>query len=635
MKVLSIVKAVILTSISTFGFQALSGPAQPVVGGKVPNPGLSSGFTVRPTSVIDCAGIAAWAYNSCIKPASLNLGCDKVRRDTEADCQSLSSSGRSPYVVTVYEDGSFAPAELFIEDGDTVLWSFYKRGEAIIPVDLDFIPVNQVTGKPAASVCKAYKAYDPQDPNEFIGPMRRAVSGIFVLNPERSPGDENIPATIEPILRDADFTGALLRVKWSDVHHGPGVFDWSYLDQQIEEVVANGKMYSIVFKAGQKCAKQGGTQVCDGTPDWIFDTSVAEASAATALELMSAPSFPDPGSCGVPRTLGSPADPNYRTHYFELLEAVAQHLMEKNAWYQSLAYIKPSGANLFSAENRLPNQCWSPTGSGLTDDECNCVPPGQGTSAKAKPCICNPRVWSVEGSYTPAALYEFYSLQTALLARAFPDKDMSYMLIQAGFPIVNNAGEYEGQDVVDEAGNYSTVPVPARVPTFPLPGGVEQTVQIMQRGFEEHGYRFAVQHNALKDDGTPNNQVENANRTGLFTGYQTVNSLGTSDELGRALADALEYNAVFVEVYQKDLADDNSAVTNFDGKSLGTWDGLFHQQRRDDEFRVKAGDPFPFVHGHTFRRTDPSAGNNQTMKYVLSPRCTENPQVGKIHILPK
>ncbi len=82
--------------------------------------------------------------------------------------------------------------------------------------------------------------------------------------------------------------------------------------------------------------------------------------------------------------LGSPADPNYRLHYFNLLKAAARHIRERNAWYRALAYVKPSGANLFSHENRLPNNC-----------EAQCE-------------VCNPQVWAEQGDYTPTALYEFY-----------------------------------------------------------------------------------------------------------------------------------------------------------------------------------------------------------------------------------
>lgn len=592
----------------------------------------------RRTGAANCEGVADWAYEFCsAQNNSTDADCNKVKRDTEADCLSLSQKDALPHVVSVYADGTFAPDELYIKDGDTVLWSFYNRGESILPIDLAFTPVDE-TGNPSPAVCTAYKAYDPDDPNEFTGPMRRAVSGIFLLNPERDPGSTEIPDAINPALHDADFTGVFLRFSWSDVHIGPGTYNWEYLDHQVNEAVQNNKMFSLTFKAGQTCGRSGRTKVCVGTPDWIFDSDITGASAANALQLKGAPTFPSSGSCGTAMQLGSPADPNYRAHYFELLKAVATHLMENNAWYQSLAYIKPSGANLFSAEARLPNRCWSNTDSGLTTDKCDCTEPMRGTPPPEGACVCNPQVWSVEGKYTPAALNEFYSLQDSLLAREFPEKDMSYMLIQAGFPIVNDAGEYEGQNVVDNNGNYSPSVISDRAPVFPLPESTEQTEQIIMRGAEEQGSRFAVQHNGLRELGhAPNRWVHNlANQQlGLFTGYQTRNDLADPDIVGSTFKNALEYDAVFIEVYQKDLVnDDGSAVTSFDGESLGTWDNEFHAQRRKNKFRAKANDPFPFVYGHTFHRTLSSTNGNQTLKYIVTPWCKENPRVGTIHIAP-
>lgn len=617
--------AAILSIVSASCWNAASWSQPPLN----PTPVTPTNPPGRNVSAANCQGIAAWAYSSCVGPLRDLPGCDKVQADTSADCEALAGKG-AVHVVSVYEDGSFAPSELTIASGDTVLWSFYDRGESVIPVDLPAIPINPATGKPAASVCEANRPWDGDDPNEFTGPMPLAVSGIFLLNPERSPGDDSLPAPVEPSLVEEDFTGIALRIKWSDIHTGPGEFDWTYLDHLVGEIVDQGRLYSLVIKAGQKCR----AGICDGTPEWIFDPEMTGASAATNVDVMSAGTFPKEGSCGVPRTLGSPADANYRIHYFEMLEAVAVHLKEKNSWYRSLAYIKPSGANLFSGENRLPNQCWSPTGSGLTADECDCKPPNARGRRALPPCVCNPQVWSVQGNYTPASLYDFYSLQTALLVREFPQKTMSYMLIQAGFPRVNNAGEYEGQEVVDTEGNYVRAPNPARAPLHPLPGGVEQTKVILERGFEEHGYRFAVQHNALKDDGEPNTHVDRAARNGQFTGYQTVNNLETAEQLGESLGEALDYGAAFVELYQKDLTDGTSAIPLFAGASLASWDGQFHAGRREEAFRENGGDPFPFVHGRTFTHTNPGT-DAQSLQYVILPGCERTPQVGLIHIQPE
>ena len=83
--------------------------------------------------------------------------------------------------------------------------------------------------------------------------------------------------------------------------------------------------------------------------------------------------------------LGGPADETYRYYYGLLLTAVAEHIKDRNDWYRALAYVKPSGMNLFSAENRLPNRCVDgPT-------------PGR-RAANANQCACNTQVWAEQGA---------------------------------------------------------------------------------------------------------------------------------------------------------------------------------------------------------------------------------------------
>jgi len=56
--------------------------------------------------------------------------------------------------------------------------------------------------------------------------------------------------------------------------------------------------------------------------------------------------------------------------------------------------------------------------------------------------------------------------QTALLASEFPNKTMSYALIQEGFPLVSNSGAYEKSDGTSSGG--------------PLPGGRQMSVSQRQ-----------------------------------------------------------------------------------------------------------------------------------------------------------
>jgi len=539
------------------------------------------------------------------------------------------------HTVMMKPDGSFEPQWTYIHDGDTVKWQFSARTDAIIPVN----PIDSLTVS-----CSAYKPYDSTDPNEFTGPMPRAASGIFTLGPDepgfvietlgapgascnynQAPdkvGNQYLCNTGEPYAtmdwtwQNPNLTGVFIRLRWNEVNPGPGVYDWTAMDREIEKAVRNGKLYSLSFKAGSK-----------GTPLWIFDPAIAGANAVKRLTFRDAGDEDEPG-CGPLMDLGSPADPNYRTLYFDLWKAAARRIRERNAWYRALAYVKPSGANLFSHENRLPKHC-----------EPNCA-------------ICNPQVWAEQGNYTPNALYEFYSQQHAMLAAEFPDKDISYQLIQDGFPLVNNNGEYKE-------------PL-----TSPLPRGAEQTETILMRGASEHGLRFVVQHNGLGPkpqdrtiprppcpnegihpavppfgevgSGCPNRWVLQAGERGQVTGFQTNNASGVSNpiELESTLQNAWDNSdAIFVEIYEQEFWEAETAGPvlnpNASGRTIGDWANLFHERRRND-WASKIPDPFSLTHSHVFKRTIDSQTDSQLFYYVNGSKCGvgNTTHFGAIVILP-
>jgi len=536
------------------------------------------------------------------------------------------------HTVMVKPDGSFEPKWTYIHDGDTVKWQFSARTDAIIPVN----PIDSLTVS-----CSAYKPYDPTDPNEFTGPMPRAASGIYTLGPD-GPGfviktrgtpnpscayndaparvgnqylcETDTPyATMNWTWQNPNLTGVFIRLRWDETNPAPGVYDWTAMDREIEKAVRSGKVYSLSFKAGSK-----------GTPQWTFDPAIAGANVVKRLTFQD---DDDEGGCGIVMNLGSPADPNFRKLYFDLWKAAAQRIRSRNAWLRALAYVKPSGANLFSHENRLPNSC-----------ESN--------------CICNPQVWAEQGHYTPKALYEFYSLQTAMLAAEFPNKDMSYMLIQAGFPLVNDSGEYKE-------------PL-----TMPLPGGTEQTEKIIAQGKREHGLSFVVQHNGLgpkpqdrrppqppcpnegihpavgpfegAGSGCPNKWVLEAGERGQVTGFQTNNAKGvaTPVELESTFRNAWDNSdAIFVEIYEQLFwaAEVAGPVLdpNATGRTTGEWAEAFHQRRRDF-WAGKIPEPFPLTHSHVFKRTINSPTANQLFYYINPSKCgTDNTaKFGAIVILP-
>src|ERR1051325_6135475 len=402
--------------------------------------------------------------------------------------------------VKVNADGSFSPAVVTIAAGDTVQWTLSGAGDSIIPINWD--------GK-SAGFCSAVRPYSAGDPNEFTGPMPVAASGIFTLSPldfsyvvepaknlcsagtlpAATVGGEMlcrrstpIGATLDTTWQDPALTGVFIRLLWNQVQTAPGTadasFDFTLLDREINKAVKNGKLYSLGIKAGD-----------DGTPSWLF------ANGVTPLQLQDSGSD-DTAACGSRMPLGNPTGVAYQNRYFDLLRKVAAHVKSRADWYRALAYIKPSGANLFSHENRLPKRCEAG-------------------------CVCNTQVFAEHG-YTPTGLYAFYQAQTSLLASEFPGKTMNYALIQEGFPRVSNSGAYEKSDGTSSGGA--------------LPGGTDQTQGISEGGRATHGLAFSVAHNGLmtkKTDncltningvGCPNKFVLQEGLEGQVTGWQTTNA---------------------------------------------------------------------------------------------------------------
>jgi hypothetical protein len=560
--------------------------------------------------------------------------------------------------VTVGADGSFTPSSLRIREGDVVEWTLPARTTAIVAA----------TSPPADGECPVPRAYVAGDRANFTGPMPFAPGGLFVMSPlergfrvERGrcsagpvlarAGDDALCATgtpfgaMESTWSDPQATGVFIRLLWNRTHIAPGSadasFDFTELDREVEQAVRHGKLYSLGFKAG-----------VDGTPAWIFSTppaaaapgrgerggragrgaarrgagepSTSTAAPAAATGGVTRLTFQDAMNgggrgCGQQMDLGSPTDPMFQKHYFDLLTKVAAHLRARSDWYRALAYIKPSGANLISHENRLPNGCQAG-------------------------CICNTQVFA-EAGYTPARLYDFYRQQFALLAREFPDKPMSYALIQDGFPLATDAGGWEQANRQSSDGR-------------PLPRGAVQTETILEIGQAAHKTRFVVQHNGLQPQppagtcpnenrhparppyaavgtGCPNRWVLRAGADGdHVTGYQTNNAQGVSNpaELQSALSNAwVNSDASFVEVYEERFWEATRAggAVPPGGRTLGQWADVFHERRRA-MFR-DLPDPFPRTHRHTFRRA--GAGRSETVYYFDPSTCrAPGAQVGTIVI---
>ncbi len=371
--------------------------------------------------------------------------------------------------VRVNPDGTFSPQVTYAKSGDTVRWDGLTRTDSVVAV-------NGAGGYPA--MCTAR---EPFSAGSLTGPASFAPSGVFTLSPldkgfaettaagcpgglpPTSVGDngkrlcvaggayeETMPST----WASPNTTGVFIRLLWRDVNPRAGVYDFTVLQRELEQAVKNGKVFSLGIKAGS-----------DGTPDWIFSTN-ADGSARAGggggvprLKLEDVGGTGVSTKCGADMDMGNPTKATYKQLYFAMLTELAKVIKTRGDWYRALGYIKLSGANLISHENRLPNECTAG-------------------------CVCNPGVFAGDG-YRPSGLYAFYDEQAALMKALFPGKAMSYALIQDGFPLVNESGGYELSN--GASSNASA-----------LPEGTEQTRAIMDRGQAAQGLSFVVQHNGVK-----------------------------------------------------------------------------------------------------------------------------------------
>jgi plastocyanin len=446
--------------------------------------------------------------------------------------------------ITVNPDGTFTPNQVAIQAGESVQWTNLSRTDAIVQIaDPSLFPNSDPCG---VLDDELDHVFDGNDPNEFTGPRREAVSGIFALSQNEAgfvqrpstetcacetarepctprqvnsldgnsyklcPGEGAPFEVLDATWSNPDLTGVILRLNWSDIQvvddlTGEIEFHWDDLDREMNRAVESGKLFTLDVRAGK-----------GGTPDWIFDTYEGPAGPGPVSPL----GFKDWGSerappgndCGFTMVLGSPVDPSYRELYTAMLDALAAHVASDSRWFQALAHVKLSGANFISSEARLPNRCYDGDGDGVLDIITD--PRGQ-----TDRCLCNSRTWAqAEPEYTPAGLYEYYRVVGNTVFNAFfQRKSLGYQLIQAGFPRVESATNFEGDALQDQNGN--DLLSPPGVASDDINGFI-QTETVLQEGREGRfvdptgattdpvaARLFVPQHSGLgrlpEDDGRP------------------------------------------------------------------------------------------------------------------------------------
>ena len=379
----------------------------------------------------------------------------------------------------------------------------------------------------------------------------------------RSPDLANYGRTMASTWANPDITGVFIRLQWKDLQPTRTSWDDTILIREADAAVANGKLYSVVIESGR-----------DGQPPWLFDSVQSGGAGLAALELIWKDDL-DSTSCTDTALYADPTTGTYRHLYKEALTHVANVLKQNSARYRALAYIKPSGANRATGENRLPTRC------------------------KPGCAICNNQVWGAAG-YQPGKLYAFYEEQIAHIADQFPGKSMSFMLIQAGFPRVGTWGCYEN------ANGGMNCPLGTPFLHQTVPGGTEQTEAIINDAVAAYPMgKFVVEHQGLDmAPGSVNQWVTDIGATGKPTMFQTSagGQVGSPAQLGDTIQNLWDNSAASaLEIYEERLWEANHAAlggaTN-PTRSIGDWNTELHARRRA-AYPV-LGDPAPTTYTFTF-----------------------------------
>ena len=212
------------------------------------------------------------------------------------------------------------------------------------------------------------------------------------------------------------------------------------------------------------------------------------------------------------------------------------------------------------------------------------------------------------------------------IEEAFPGKHQSFMLIQAGYPLIRDRSHYLEKDG-DTKG---------------LPAGSEQTEGILKIRREKYPNSFVVPHNGIgvgpetsssgrachprgkerSAPGCPNRWVLEQHELGVPTGWQTNNTerVANNTDLDRAFRNVADHTSGrFLEIYEQRVWEANQRGGALDksgsGRTLAEWDSWLRE-------RAEVSNTFTF----TFDAPESKAT-------VLSPkRCNEDRSVGVIQI---
>jgi hypothetical protein len=281
------------------------------------------------------------------------------------------------------------------------------------------------------------------------------AKGIYVLGPNLKTAQSGLPATI---YSTPYIDGIVINALWNQIEPSAGVYDWSVVDQEITQAVANKKKIAVDVTAGAYA------------PSWLYESPYNVPHDTFLWGNHDGVN----GPC-TPYVLPAPWSPQYEQAYAAMMTAFAQHLQSIPGAYAATTRVRLTGINTLTDELHLAF-CSSSNGLAL---------------------------WQALG-YTPDKLLAAAEVLMGAVNAAFPDKVLSLSILQAGdLPLINDAGQ------VIAVNDPSYIDVKQMLIDYALSpaSGISN--------------RFAVQWNGFQNPTTASRTVIAAGQKGAIVGWET------------------------------------------------------------------------------------------------------------------
>lgn len=320
--------------------------------------------------------------------------------------------------------------------------------------------------------------------------------GIYVATEWQRPVPDHV-------FQNKDVDGIFLRLKWSPFNPAKGKYDFSFLNGELDKIVAAGKKFSIGITAGSE------------TPEWVY------TQGCKKLRFVEIP-LQGKAEKAVEADIPVVWDPVFLQSWNEFVDALATNLKSNPKYYNALTIVKMTGINFHTAEIRLPAQ-------------------REITNGKAKSTDAV-KLWQSVG-YKPSRVLTAWNSIVDNYNKNFPDKYLSYAMIpERGFPLIDENGQ-----------------------AYTKGENEDFTPSLIEAARKKIGNHFCVQFNALNEKRGTVPYVREAAKTGIVCGYQLEqvklnnppclqnNSPCDEDMFKAVLDNGINNGGMFIEIFTKNV----------------------------------------------------------------------------------